>query len=331
MNDRRKTLKTLAYCSVGAMLPLVGGNAAAQAAFPTKTVRIITPFPAGSGPDAALRLVADRLSRKWNQPVVIDNKPGGNGFIAVSAFKQGSSDGHDLIQLDSNHITTHPHTFSKLPYDPQRDFVPLRMLLRTPFFVAVGARSPYKSLDDIIASAKLKPGGISYGSWFNGSPGHIGALRLQGLKGLQMLHVPFRDFGQLYTAVANGEVDWALASVASGGQLEVGGRLRFIVLAASKRDPLYPAVPATAEIPSLQGYEVSAWAGLFAPATINATLRDRISADVAEAIATPDVSERYKVLGYEAPPLNPQEFAELIRQETRGWSETIRTSGLRLD
>ncbi|MBC8057223.1 MAG: tripartite tricarboxylate transporter substrate binding protein, partial [Rhizobiales bacterium] len=140
-------------------------------------MRIITPFPASSGPDAALRLVAERLTKKWSQTAVIDNKPGGNGFIAMSAFKQGATDGHDLIQLDSNHITRHPHTFNKLPYDVERDLTPVRMLLRTPFFVAVGAGSPHKTLDDLIGTAKSQPGKLTYGSWFNGSPGHIGVLR----------------------------------------------------------------------------------------------------------------------------------------------------------
>lgn len=113
--------------------------------------------------------------------MVIDNKPGGNGFIAVAAFKQGSADGHDLIQLDNTHVTTHPQTFSKLPYDVAADFAPLRMMLRTPFFVAVAADSPFNSIDDIVAAAKAAPGRINYGSWFIGSPGHLGALRLQSM------------------------------------------------------------------------------------------------------------------------------------------------------
>jgi tripartite-type tricarboxylate transporter receptor subunit TctC len=329
MGTRRDTLKALALLA-GTAAPWAAPSAWAQA-FPSKPVRITTPFPAGSGPDAALRLVAERLTKKWGQAVIIDNKPGGNGFIAISAFKQGATDGYDLIQLDSNHITTHPHTFSKLPYDVERDLAPLRMLLRTPFFVAVGADSPYKTLDELIAAAQARPGKIAYGSWFNGSPGHIGALRLQAMKGVQMLHVPYRDFGQLYAGVASGEVDWALASVASAGALERAGKLRFIALAAPKREPAYPNVPATAESPSTRGYEVSAWAGLFAPHSVAPLVRERIAADVAEALAAPEVVERYRTLGYEAPDLRPAAFAELIQRETRSWGETIRTAGLRLD
>lgn len=331
MSNRRSTLMTLAACGTG----LAGGWATrplrAQTSFPTRTVRIVTPFPAGSGPDAALRLVADKLNKKWGQPTVVDNKPGGNGFIAVAAFKQGASDGHDLIQLDSNHIATHPHTFSKLPYDVERDFTPLRMILRTHFFVAVAADSAYRSIDDIVAAAAANPGKVTYGSWFNGSPGHIGALRLAATKRVQMLHVPFRDFGQLYTAVATKEVDWALGSIASAGAMERAGRIRFIALAAPSRDPLYPGVPATAESASTRGYEVSAWTGLFAPPSIGTALRDKLAADIAEALRAPDVVERYRTMGYEAPALEAVAFDDLVRRETESWGETIRGSGLRLD
>jgi tripartite-type tricarboxylate transporter receptor subunit TctC len=162
-----------------------------------------------------LRILSDHLSKKWGHPVVVDNRPGGNGFIAVAAFKQGSLDGYDLIELDSSHITTHPHVFRSLPYNVATDFTPLAMILRTWFFVAVAADSPYKTIDDIVVAAKAAPGKINYGSWFIGSPGHLGALRLQEMTGTQMTHVPYRDFGQLYTAVSNKELDWALGSAAS--------------------------------------------------------------------------------------------------------------------
>lgn len=330
--DHPRRLFANALLGLGA--GLLGATLAlpAQAqAFPSRTVRVTTPFPAGSGPDAALRIVAERLARKWGQAVVVDNKPGGNGFIAVGAFKQGSADGHDLLQLDNNHSTTHQHTFSKLPYDLERDFAPLHMVLRTPFFITVAADSPYKTADELIAAAKARPGKLSYGSWFNGSPGHMGALRLQAMKGVEMLHVPYRDFGQLYAAVANQEVDWALGSAASAGAMERSGRIRFIALAAAARDPLYPNVPATAELPSLRGYEVSGWTGLFAPRGAPAAVREKITADVAEVLASPEVAERYRAIGYEAPAVGGAAFAELIRRESQAWGAVIRASNLRLD
>lgn len=268
MVHRRSTLKALAGLGAGALLGGAGLRAMAQT-FPSKPVKVVTAFPPGAGPDAVLRIIGDQLARKWAQPIVVENKPGGSGFIAYAAFRQGGSDGHDLIQLDSNHITTHPHTFSKLPYDAERDLAPIAMLLRTPFFVAVAADSPYKSVDDILSAARAKPESINYGSWFNGSPGHIGALQLQALKGVRMTHVAYRDF--------------------------------------SERDPLYPAVPATAEIASLKGFEVSAWAGLFGPKTMPESVRGRIASDVA-AVPTPHATELVQPL---------RQALELLRTATR--------------
>jgi tripartite-type tricarboxylate transporter receptor subunit TctC len=279
-----------------------------------------------------LRLVADSLSRKWGQPVVVENKAGGNGFIAISSFKQGAgSDGYQLIQLDNNHVTTHPHTFSKLPFDPEKDFTPLSMILRTNFFVAVAADSPYKTLDDIVAAARAQPGKINYGSWFVGSPGHMGALKLESMMGVKMTHVPFRDFGQLYAAVANKEVDWALGSVASAGGLERAGKLRFIALAAPKRDALYPNVPSTAESASTKGFEVKGWTGLYGPRGLPEALRDQLAANIAEALAAPEVLERYRTLGFETPTYSPPELAALIRRESGEWAVVIKTANLKLD
>lgn len=330
MNARRNFIKTMAACGAAACAPAFITRAWAQQ-FPSRPVHVITPFPPGSGPDAALRVLAETLAARWAQPVIVDNKPGGNGFIAVSAFRQAAGDGHELIQLDNTHTTTHPHTFSKLPYDVERDFVPVAMMLRTSFFVVTGAGSPYKSLEDIVAAARARPGSVTYGSWFTGSPGHLGGLQLEAMKSLHMVHVPFRDFGQLYAAVASQQVDWALGSIASAGALERGGKIRFIAFAAPARDPQYPNVPATAEMPDLRGFEVSGWAGLFGPRGLAPTSRNQIAGDVAASLATPEMIDRYRVFGYEAPKLDPDQLAQLIRRETAAWSGIIHTANLRLD
>jgi tripartite-type tricarboxylate transporter receptor subunit TctC len=326
---RRFALKILAGAGTAA-IALPGSSGLAQT-FPSKAVRVVTPFPPGAGPDAALRLISDQLSRKWNQPVIVDNKPGGNGFIAVATFKQGSADGYELIELDSSHITTHPSTFHSLPYNVSADFAPLGMILRATFFVAVAADSPFRTLDDIVAAAKAAPGKINYGSWFIGSPGHIGGLRLEAMTGTQMTHVPYRDFGQLYTAVSNKELDWALGSIASAGSMERSGKIRFIAVAAPLRDKLYPDVPCTAEMTALKGYEVNGWAGLFAPRSAPAPVRAQLVADLAEVLKSPVTRERYAAMGYEAPDLSADAFGNLIVRETDTWAGVIRTASLHLD
>ena len=300
-------------------------------AFPSKPVRLVTPFPAGSGPDVALRVVAEQLSRKWGQPVIVDNKPGGNGFIAIAALRQAAPDGYELIQLDSNHLTTHPHTFSRLPYDPQKDLEPVRPLFRNHFFVTASSDASHKSLTDIVAAARAKPGEVSYGSWGNGSPGHLGALRLEKMMDVKMLHVPFKEMSQLYTSVATKEVDWSLGSAASAGALEKSGKLRFVAIAGPTRSALYPDVPSVDETSATKGYEVTSWTGLFAPRGTPKALREKISADVKEALADPQVAKRYRGFDYEPFDKGPEAFAETIRDETKGWAEIIRTSNLKLD
>ena len=328
--QKRDALKRIAVAGLAPVLSSLGSAARAQN-FPARPVRVITPFPAGSGPDAALRVVGEQLARKWGQPVVVDNRPGGNGFIAITAFKGTPVDPHTLLMIDSNHATTHPHTFARLPYDMERDFQPIGMILRTPFFVAVAPDSPYRSIEDIVAAAKARPDAVTYGSWFTGSPGHIGALQLQALRGLSMRHVPYRDFGQLYAAVSTREVDWALGSVASAGGLERAGKLRFIAVAAPRRDPLYPSVPATSEMANLREFDVSAWVGLFTARSTPAALTERLAADLREALDRPEVMERYRGFGYEAPRLTPAAYAQLIQRETAAWGRVIHASNLKLD
>ena len=327
---RRRVLGTLAASGAALAFDMRQSDSFAQT-FPARQVRMVTPFPPGAGPDAALRVLSDRLSKDWNQPIIVDNRPGGNGFIAVSAFKQGNADGYDLIELDNSHITTHPHIFQSLPYNVAADFTPLAMILRTWFFVAVAADGPYKTLGDIVAAAKAAPGKINYGSWFIGSPGHLGALRLQQMTGTEMTHVPYRDFGQLYTAVANKELDWALGSIGSAGGMEQSGKIRFIAFAAPARDRLYPSVPCTAELPGFKGYEVQGWVGLFAPRSAPSPVCERITADVSKALRSPALLERYGSLGYEAPDVTLQAFGSLIQRDTDVWAGVIRTAAVHLD
>ena len=142
--------------------------------FPTKPVRIITPFPVGSGPEGVARMVADKLSKTWGQPVTVENRPGGNGFIAIDAFKRGASDGTDLIQLDNVHLTAYPHLFKKLPYNAAADFDVLLPLFKTYFFFTTAADSKYKNVADIVQDAKANPGKLNYASQGNGSVSHIG-------------------------------------------------------------------------------------------------------------------------------------------------------------
>ena len=311
-------------------LALAGTSALAQT-WPAKPVRIITAASAGSGPDVSLRLIAEQLAKKWGQSVVVDNRPGGNGVVAYNAFRGVAADGHELIHLDSTMLTSNVHLYSKLPYDPQKDFEPIRPTLQTDFFVVVGKDSPYKSIDDIVAAARAKPDGLNYGSWGQGSPGHLGALRLQSTTGTKMQHVPYKEMPQLFASVATGEVQWAMGSMASAGPMEKAGRVRFIGVAAPQASPFYPSAPGMSASNTAKEFVSNAWFALFAPKGTPKPLREKIAADVTEAMATPELTERYKALGYNRFDTKPDDFAQYIQKETQIWGKIISDANLKLD
>ncbi len=178
---------------------------ASAQAYPDKPVRILTPFSAGSGPDAVLRLVSDKLGRQLGQPVIVDNRPGANGFIALEAAKRAAPDGYTLVQMDDAHMSLLPLLYRKVPYDVQKDFDPVNTLYRTHFFVVVPANSPWKSMRDLVNAAKAKPEALTYGSWFIGSPGHLGAALIESATQTRMLHIPFKQTPDVYQAVATNE------------------------------------------------------------------------------------------------------------------------------
>jgi tripartite-type tricarboxylate transporter receptor subunit TctC len=324
-----KTFQAI-VASVAVALALAGPCASAQP-YPNKPVKVMTPFPAGSGPDVALRLVGERLSKVWGQQVVVDNRPGGNGFIALQAAKQAPADGYTLVQVDNYHLAAHPHLYKKLPYDPVKDFDPVAPLLRNYFFITVPSGSPWKNVNDLIAAAKGKQGEITYGSWFIGSPGHLGAAALEGATGTRMNHIPFKDMNQLYGSVGVGDVNWALGSAASAGALYKAGKVRFLAVAAPTRIAGYADVPTVAESGGPANYEVSAWISLLAPKGTPAEIIAKINQDVARVLGDPEIQSRYATFAYEPFKATPAEMAKLFEAESRKFGDIVKRSSISLD
>jgi tripartite-type tricarboxylate transporter receptor subunit TctC len=316
-----------ALCAL-AMLPF--GSAHAQS-YPTKTVRVITPFPAGSGPDSALRVIADKLSKQWGHQVLVENRPGANGFIALGAAKSASADGYTLAQASSAQLSTHRLVYKSMPYDPVKDFDPIIPLFRNHFFVVVPTASSWKSVGELVAAAKAKPNGLAYGSEFVGSPGHLGAALLEASTGIQMTHVPFKETTQLFTAVGTGDVQWAFGTAATAGATVRSGKARVLALAAPQRLATFPDVPTVAESGGPTGFEVAAWTGLLAPKGTPKAIVDQINRDVAKAIAEPDVRERFAGFGYEAWPLSPAQTSAAMEADVHRYADTIKRLNLQLD
>lgn len=305
-------------------------NAMAQDA-PNKPIRIISPYPVGTGPDIVARIIGERISKATGQPVVIDPRPGGNGFIAAEAVRKAPADGTEILLVDNGHVAINPSLFSKLPYDVERDFAPVSLIFRTPFFVVVSASSSLHSVSDLVGAAKAKPGAMSYGTPFVGSPSHLGSALLEFQTGTQMIHVPFKETAQLWAAVATGEVTWSLGTVASTKPMVQSGRLKLMAIAATQRLASQPAIPTVAELGGPSGYEVNAWVALLAPRATPANIVQRLNAEVVRALHDRDVQERFVALGFESTPSTPAQLAELIRVDTRKYAELVKRSGARAD
>ena len=313
-----------------ALLAAITATAHAQD-FPSKPVRVVTPFPAGSGPEVALRLVADKLSKIWGKPVIVDNRPGASGFIAIEAIKRAAPDGHELLQMDNAQMAAQPFLFKKLPYDLLRDFEPVTPILRNYFFVTVPVGSRYKTMADLGAAAKAGPGQVNYGSWFVGSPGHIGAAMLETATGTKMTHVPYKEMSQLYVAVGNQEVDWAFGSAASAGAMQRAGRTRYLAVAAPRRVAGFPDVPTVAESGGPAGFELSAWTALLAPKGTPKAVVEKIQKDVAAVLAEPDLKDKYAAMYYEPYFLNTEPFLQQLRNDSQRYGDTIKRLNISLD
>lgn len=326
--------RTAAAVSARVLLAVAGllalGQAGAQD-FPTKPVRIITPFPVGSGPEGVLRLVADKLSRTWGKPVIVENRPGGNGFIAIDAFKRGATDGHDLIQLDNVHLSAYPHLFKKLPYDAQKDFDPILPLFKTYFFVTTATNSPYKNMADLINDAKARPGQLNYGSWSVGNPVHLGSALLETVTKTDMMHVIFKETSTLYTSVATGDLNFAMGTSATAGPLYRSGKLRFLAVAAPRRMQAYPDVPTVAEAGGPAGFEVSGWTAIAAPPGLPKAVTEKIQKDIEKALSEPDIKEKYLSFGYELFPQTREQFVQYRQAESTRFAEVIQKTKASLD
>jgi tripartite-type tricarboxylate transporter receptor subunit TctC len=318
-----------AACAV--ILGITFAHSAVAQNFPERPLRITSPFPAGSGPDAVMRMVAEKMSISLKQPVLIDTKPGANGFIAVEAVKRMPPNGYELLLADVGHIAINPSLFKKLPYDPDKDLAPVSGLYRTSFFIAVGADGPIKSVKDLIAAASAAPGKVTYGSNSVGGPLHLGAAQFEAATGTRMLHVPYKELSQLYGSIATGDVTWGMASIASAGPLLTGGKLRFLAIADKTRSPALPNVPTLEEAGGPKGVEATTWVGLFAPKGTPAAIVNTLNQAVAAALKQEDIAQRMATFGFNAYPVGPAQLTEVIRADTPRYAELVKRTGASAD
>ena len=318
------------FLAAGIGLGMLASQSSAQT-FPTQPVRIISPFPAGSGPDVVARIVGEKLSVSWKQPIVIDARPGANGFLAANAVKQAAPTGYDLLLADVGHLSISPSLFKKLPYDPKADFVPVGGVYRTSFFVVVGANSPIRTVKDLIDAAAATPGKLTYGSNSVGGPLHLGAAQLEAASATKMLHIPYKEISQLYGAVSTGEIDWAMGSIASAGPLLKAGRLRFIAIADDARAASMPNVPTIEESGGPKVVRARTWVGLMAPKGTPAAVVTALNKGLNEVLKQPEVIEKLANFGFVPDPMTPAALATQIDNDTVFYAEMVKRTGASAD
>jgi len=299
----------------------------AMAQFPSRTVRITMPHSSGAAPSIFMRLIAEKLSAAWGRQVIVENRPGASGFIAIEAVKNAPADGHELLALANSHLTINPSLYRKLPYDPEKDFVPVAMTLYAWFFVTVASNGPYQTVPAIIAAAKANPGGVIYSSSYVGSPSHLGAAEFEYLTGTKMVHVPYKDQSQMYIGIANGDIHWAFSTIGSALPLIKAGRIKPIAVAARKRVASVPNIPTVEEAGGPKDFQIDSWIGIVAPRGTPAEVVRKINADVNRLMADPEVLERMKLFGFEPAPMSPEEMAAVIKADTLKNAETVRRTG----
>ena len=322
--------RSLAFLAAGIGLGLAAPLCWAQS-FPTKPVRIISPFSAGSGPDTVARIVGEKLTASWKQGVLVDARPGGSGFLAAGVAKQAAPTGYDLLLADVGHLAINSSLFSKLPYDPKKDFVPVGGLFHTSFFIVVGANSPFRTVKDLIAAAAASPGKITYGSSSVGSPPHLGAAQLEAASGTKMTHVPYKEISQLNIAVSTGEVDWTMGSIAAAGPLLKAGKVRFIAIADETRSASMPNVPTLEESGGPKGVKARSWVALMAPKGTPAAVIATLNQSLNDVLRQPEVAEKFTAIGYVPYPMTPAALASLIDSDTVAYAAMVKRTGASAD
>ena len=317
---------------IAALAASATGPALAQGTdYPTRLVTVTTPFAPGSGPDAVLRVVAEQLGKTWKQRVIVENKPGGGGFIAIDTVRRAAPDGYALLQLDSEHLAALPHLYRQRKFETLKAFDPAASLFRTPFLIAVPTQSPWKSLKDLTAAARAEGGKLAYGSWGVGSPGHLGAKLLEEKTGVTMEHVPYREVSQLYMSVGNNEVGWSFASIPSSHSAFQSGKIRYLAVAAPKRIPQMPDVPTVAEAGGPADIDVNSFVVLVAPKGLPEAVRTRINDDVAKVVSSPDVKARLDSFAFEPISWSAQEIGDNAQAKSTIYKDLIERANISLD
>ena len=312
-------------------LPLaLGASAASAQAYPSKSIRWLVPYPAGGGADFLARTIGQQLSTQIGQPVVIENKPGGNTAIAASEVARAPADGYTVLTADNGTMVFNTALYGKLSYNPDKDLTPVTLMGRFPMILVAGPASDAKDAKDFIAKAKAAPGKISYGSAGAGSPHHLAMELLKTRTGLHMVHIPYRGAAPALGDLAGGQIPVMMVDMAAGAGFIKSGKIRPLAVANDNRLPQLPDVPTFAEL-GMKGVEAAALVGLVAPAALPADVKATLQKQVAAAIEQPAVKQKLIEFGVEPVGSSSQAYADLLKAENTRWHKLIKDLKITLD
>jgi tripartite-type tricarboxylate transporter receptor subunit TctC len=320
-------MKNLFLKLAGIFVICLGGHVSAQDAWPSKPIRIVVPTAPGVAPDIFARLYANELTKIYKVPVTVDNKPGAAAILGADTVAKAPADGHTILYAFNAPFTMNPHLYSTLPYDAEKDFVPLTQNLKGAYFVVTSVNSPYKTMTELITFAKANPKKISFASYGVGSAAHLAFALIEERASLEALHVPYRL--SAVPDVISGVVTVTTEPNGSIIPFIQSGQVRALAYLGSSRHPLFPELPTVGEV--IPGYEVLGWHGLWVRSGTPKDVVERLSADLVRLTKTPEIVKKMADVGFEPSGTSPSETAAIIRRESAEWGKLMRTRGIKAD
>ena len=326
MNHRSTRRAALVVAALAAVCPPL----AAQEAYPVKPIRWIVPYAAGGLPDTLSRVIAQRLGENLGQQIVIENRGGAGGISGSEAVAKAAPDGYTFLVADVGQVAINQFLYAKLPYDPAKDLVPVSLIATSNLFLVANQSVPVKNFNELVALARAKPGVLNYGSSGIGSIHHLSMESLKSALGLDIVHVPYKGTGQSIPALVGGDVALAYSSMPSIAAYVKSGRVTVLAVSTATRSPTAPDVPTVAEL-GVPGYDFAPEIGLMAPTGTPGAIVARMSQEVAKAVKSPEVMQRYAQLDIEPVGSTPEEYAAKIRAAVEKYGQAVKVSGAKLD
>ena len=318
----------LARIFAAGVLMALAGSAGAQQDFPNKPIRFIVATAAGSGGDLSSRLVAQKLTEIWGQPVIVDNRPGANMIVGADALAKSPPDGYTILMISSSHVIN-PLLVPNLPFDAIKDFAPVATITNSPYVLTVNASIPANNLQEFIAYAKSRPGQLNYASSGTGSSAHLTAEMLNSMVGITIQHVPYKVVSQILNDLAGGQVQMYLATALTTVPYITAGKIKALAIASEKRVAMLPQVPTFAEVGV--PFDVTNWFGIVAPGGTPKAIVDKLSAEVAKIITTPDTAKKLASIGGEVFIHTPEQFALLMKADMARFAKVVKSADIKIE